>query len=399
MPGSVLTFYEFFAGGGMARAGLGPGWACLFANDMDADKAESYRANWGAGDFIADDLAAITTEKLPGRADLAWASFPCQDLSLAGAGRGMGAESDARKTRSGAFWLFHDKIRALRDQGRAPRAIVLENVVGVLTSHGKRDFCAIVAALDALDYRVGALLLDARWFTPQSRPRVFFVALQKEIFAALAESDALAAFAGDAPAPPWTSPALAAAVAALPPERAADWVNWRLPAPSRRNIALADILENSPPDAPWRSKAATERLLSLMAPAHLEKIREAQGSGSAIVGAVYRRTRKDEHGGKRQRAEVRFDGMAGCLRTPGGGSSRQTLIEINGQTIRSRLLSPREAARLMGLPEDYRLPSNATKAYKLCGDGLCVPAVRHLAEHLLQPLLRVRLAAARAAAE
>lgn len=388
MTSRPLTFYEFFVGGGMARAGLGPLWTCLFANDIDEDKADSYRANWGGADFRRGDLAAIAPLELPGHADLAWASFPCQDLSLAGGGKGMGAAEDAVRTRSGAFWLFHEKMLALRDEGRAPRAIVLENVVGVLTSRGKRDFRAIVEALSDLGYRVGALVLDARWFTPQSRPRVFFVALQNPLFAALSRDAAppprLTAVAAE---PQWTSPALLAAQQALPEKLAANWVWWRLPAPSRRNVHLADILEASPPDAPWRAPAATARLLELMAPAHREKIRETQLSGRLGVGAVYRRTGADENGGKTQRAEVRFDGMAGCLRTPGGGSSRQTLLEVRGESIRSRLLSPREAARLMGLPDSYLLPDKASKAYKLCGDGLCAPAVRHLAEYLLQPLL------------
>lgn len=394
MPRRTLTFYEFFAGGGMARSGLGDGWTCLFANDIDSDKAESYRANWGDGDFHTGDLGALSPQLLPEQADLAWASFPCQDLSLAGGGKGMGGADDAVKTRSGAFWLFHEKIRALRDQGRAPRGIVLENVIGVLTSHGHRDFQAIVSALDQLDYRVGALVLDARWFTPQSRPRVFFVALQKPLFVQ-ASPDLAAA----QPETPWTSPALLAAQRSLPEDLAAQWVWWRLPAPPLRNVHLAEILEDSPPDAPWRAPAATARLLDLMAPAHREKIRQTRLSGQRAVGAVYRRTRADENGGKKQRAEVRFDGMAGCLRTPGGGSSRQTLLEVDGESIRSRLLSPREAARLMGLPDSYLLPPNPTKAYKLCGDGLCVPVIRHLAAHLLEPLLQLparRLAAAAA---
>jgi DNA (cytosine-5)-methyltransferase 1 len=398
MSKSSLTFYEFFAGGGMARAGLGPEWTCLFANDFDEDKASAYRANWSGEDFRGGDLAAIETRDLPGRADLAWASFPCQDLSLAGNGKGMGAAEDAVRTRSGAFWLFHDKIRALRAAQRAPRALVLENVVGVLTSHGKRDFRAIVSGLDALGYCVGALVLDARWFTPQSRPRVFFVALDKSLVAAMPPACAAAA-----PDEFWSPAALLAAQAALPDELSARWVWWRLPAPARRNIDLADILEQSPSDAPWRSPSATERLLALMAPAHRAKLQEIQNSteasGRRAVGAVYRRTRADDKGVKIQRAEARFDGMAGCLRTPGGGSSRQTLLEIQGASIRSRLLSPREAARLMGLPDSYLLPANATKAYKLCGDGLCVPVIRHLAQHLLHPLLRAASSQAIEAAE
>ena len=372
------TFYEFFAGGGMARLGLGSGWSCLFANDFDPEKAESYRANWGADEFHCGDLAGVGVDRLPGAADLAWASFPCQDLSLAGNGKGMGGAQDEVKTRSGAFWLFHDKMRRLKAQSRAPKLIVLENVAGVLTSHGGRDFCAVVAALSDIGYRTGAFVLDARFFMPQSRPRVFFVAAREELEPTCT---------GASPDMFWTPPALLAAQARLPRQHAARWLWWRLPRPALRNFQLIDLLEQEPGQACWRSAAATRKLLDLMAPAHLEKIREAQASGRRAVGAVYRRTRIDEHGRKAQRAEIRFDGLAGCLRTPGGGSSRQILMEVDRESIRSRLLSPREAARLMGLPDSYILPRNATQAYKLCGDGLCVPVIRHLAQNLLEPLL------------
>jgi hypothetical protein len=86
----VPTFYEFFAGGGMARAGLGAGWRCTFANDFDEMKAATYRENWGADHLVCGDVANVKTSDLPGIADLSWASFPCQDLSLAGDYRGLG---------------------------------------------------------------------------------------------------------------------------------------------------------------------------------------------------------------------------------------------------------------------------------------------------------------------
>ena len=120
-------------------------------------------------------------------------------------------------------------------------------------------------------------------------------------------------------------------------------------------------------------------LLSLMSDVNRGKVAAAQRSGRRVVGTVYRRTRPDEDGGKRQRAEVRFDDVAGCLRTPAGGSSRQTILVVEGETVRSRLLSPREAARLMGLRDDYRLPERYNDAYHVCGDGVCVPVVRYLA--------------------
>ena len=92
------SYLEFFAGGGMARAGLGPEWSCLFANDNDPKKATSYAANWGKEHLVVRDISDIQPEDLPGPADLAWAAFPCQDLSLAGSGAGL------KGTRSGTFW-------------------------------------------------------------------------------------------------------------------------------------------------------------------------------------------------------------------------------------------------------------------------------------------------------
>ena len=87
--------------------------------------------------------------------------------------------------------------------------------------------------------------------------------------------------------------------------------------------------------------------------------------------------------------KLRFDGIAGCLRTPAGGSSRQTILVVEDGQVRSRLLSPREAARLMGLAR--RLPAAPGRynkdAYHVCGDGVSPPVVRHLAAHLIEPIL------------
>ena len=82
----MAKFYEFFAGGGMARKGLGPDWTCLFANDFDFKKGLTYQANFGSRELKVADIRAVTPDDLPGVADLMWGSFPCQDLSLAGAG-------------------------------------------------------------------------------------------------------------------------------------------------------------------------------------------------------------------------------------------------------------------------------------------------------------------------
>jgi DNA (cytosine-5)-methyltransferase 1 len=124
-----------------------------------------------------------------------------------------------------------------------------------------------------------------------------------------------------------------------------------------------------------------------LSPLNRQKVARAIASGRRVVGAVYRRTRPDENGIKRQRAGVRFDDVAGCLRTPTGGSSRQIVLVVEDKTVRSRLVSPREAARLMGLDDDYGLPERYNHAYHLCGDGVCVPVVRHITRYVLEPAL------------
>lgn len=367
------TFYEFFAGGGMARAGLGDGWSCLFANDVDAKKGASYMANWGGAHLRVDDVANIATDDLPGQADLVWASFPCQDLSLAGDGAGLNG------SRSGTFWPFWRLMQALVKEGRAPSLVVLENVCGALSSHGGRDFAAIGAALGT-DYKFGALVMDAVRFVPQSRPRLFVVGVSKSL-------DIPARLTASVPDARWHPPHLVKAYQRLSEHSKAQWIWWTLPVPSPRQSVLCDLIEKEPHGVAWHTPAETDRLLSLMSPVNRRKVEDAKHAGGLSVGGVYKRTRKDEDGKRAQRAEVRFDDVSGCLRTPVGGSSRQILVIVEAGKVRSRLLSPREAARLMGLPDTYRLPENYNEAYRLAGDGVVVPVVRHLAAHLLEPLL------------
>lgn len=376
----MASFYEFFAGGGMARAGLGARWECLFANDFDSKKGSCYSANWGGDHLHVGDVAAVPVDKLPGRADLAWASFPCQDLSLAGNGAGLKGE------RSGTFWAFWSLMKDLAQQDRSPRLVVLENVCGALTSHEGKDFAAIGTALAAADYRFGAVVINASAFLPQSRPRLFIIGVRKDV----PLPDGLLA---EAPEAAWHSSALVEAYKKLSKRAQSAWIWWSLPVPSPRTTVFADLVEDEPQGVTWHTPAETKKLLTMMSSVNLDKVKAAKKAGRLVVGTIYKRTRADgPNGEKVQRAEIRIDDMAGCLRTPSGGSSRQTIMLIKGNSVRSRLLSPREAARLMGLPDTYKLPSSYNDAYHLAGDGVAVPVVRFLAEHLLEPLLAAVLA-------
>jgi DNA (cytosine-5)-methyltransferase 1 len=377
----------------MARAGLGASWRCLIANDFDAKKVSTYKANWGENNIQPGNVADLTLGDLPVEtADLSWASFPCQDLSLAGSYRGLGRERDNERTRSGTFWPFWKLMRGLVQEGRAPRAIVLENVYGCLTSHRGKDFAAIASALSSSDYTFGAAVINAAYFVPQSRPRVFFIAVRTG-------QSLPGALISDKPEAPWHPPALVEVHARMTADAKRNWVWWNIPKPARRSSTFTDLIEQVPTGVEWHTAAHTRYLLELMSPINHAKVTDAMESRRKVVGAIYRRTRPDENGIKRQRAEVRFDDIAGCLRTPAGGSSRQTILVIEGRTVRSRLLSPREAARLMGLGDEYVLPTRYNEAYHVCGDGVCVPVVRHIAEHILEPLLKANRNSAPIAAE
>ncbi|XBQ16165.1 MAG: DNA cytosine methyltransferase [Oceanicaulis sp.] len=379
------AFYEFFAGGGMARAGLGTGWRCDFANDFDPAKAEAYAANHGADHLHVGDVAAISAADLPGQADLAWASFPCQDLSLAGPRSGLGG------ARSGTFFAFWRLIEQLNAEGRAPRLIGLENVPGLLTCSGGADFAALCEALDQGGYRFGALEIDARWFLPQSRPRLFVTALRKD----LDVPEDLVLDAAPESLSPFHTRAVRKAHAALPDRLKENWLWWALPVPPVPNERLEHLLD-PPEKAVWHTAEQTRRLTGLMSPATKKRLAVVKREGTPAVGALYRRMRV-EKGRKVQRAEARFDGLAGCLRTPGGGSSRQFVIAVNGRRVRTRPMTGREYARLMGLSDDFALPGSERAALHLAGDGVAVPVVAFLKSHLFEPVLDHQHGAALAA--
>lgn len=374
----MATFYEFFAGGGMARAGLGDEWTCLYANDFDFKKTASYINNWGEKEIATRDVREVRAADLPGHAQLVWGSFPCQDLSLAGAGAGL------RGDRSGTFWPFWKVITELVDQGRAPAIITLENVIGTLHSHDGKDFTEIIRTMADAGYRTGALVIDAALFVPQSRPRLFIVGVRSSV-------DIPSELVANGPAEPWHPKQLRSAFAKLPEDLSDSWVWWNLPIPDARQSTFSDLIEEQPTGTKWHEPAETAKLIGMMSSLNLAKLEDAKtrstATGKRAVGAIYKRTRRDEAGNKVQRAEVRFDDVAGCLRTPSGGSSRQLIIVIDGHKVRTRLISSRETARLMGLPDSYRLPDNYNEAYHLTGDGLAVPAVSHLARSIFDPLL------------
>lgn len=356
----------------MVRAALDGAWHCAVANDIDTMKCRVYRENWSGKGLVEGDVASLDAQILKQPIDLYWASSPCQDFSLAGKGQGLGG------ARSGVFNPWFEKVRAAVMAGFAPRIIAFENVTGLLSRRGGQDLDHILMSFISLGYKVGALEIDACHFVPQSRPRLFVIAVRQEL-----ELNDLCSTEADGM---FFSARLVRFHDKARSLIRKNWVWFRLPSPTASPVGLTEILD-ADPDTPWFSDKQVGHLLSLMSNPSLAKIAAARAEGRTVIGTLYKRGRPDESGRIRQRAEVRFDGIAGCLRTPAGGSSRQTILIVRGSEIQARLLSRRGVFRLMGLSASYRMPDRYNDAYRIAGDGVVVPIVKHLDAHLFQPIL------------
>jgi DNA (cytosine-5)-methyltransferase 1 len=372
----MFTALDFFAGSGLVALGLAPEFETVWANDNCAKKQAVYIANHPGEQFHLADISDIRGESLPAT-DLAWASFPCQDLSLAGNLSGM-----ETGTRSGLFWEWIRILNELAHDGKRPPLIAAENVVGFIVADQGRHFREACRVFIDMGYRVGALVIDAKSFLPQSRPRAFIIAVDKEV--------SLDGLVQHFPSGPFHTPALVKAVSGL---NDLDLVWWSLPTPRGKKRSFGELCEQDalcdPPDK-------TRELCRMLSPINRRKLDAAQRMKAFFAGTAYRRTRPDGEGNKVQRLEIRFDGVAGCLRTPNGGSSRQTVILVDGNKIRSRLMTVRECARLMGAPDTYKLDGSYNDGYRAMGDAVAVPVTRWITRHLLAPVAaRSREVAAR----
>lgn len=360
------TFAEFFAGIGLVRLGLeAAGWSAEFANDIDSKKHEMYGHHFGeSAHYKVEDVYKLKASDVPDVA-LWWASFPCTDLSLAGYRRGLKGQE------SGSLYAF---LKLLKDKdGQRPPLVALENVSGFLTSHGGMDFAGTIRALNRLGYSCDAFVLDAINFVPQSRPRVFIVGSfdtpsTKDVKAALEKRDARLK--------------LSHLTTAMTGRKGLRWMIHDLPAPPEHTARLTNFLQRLDADSRrWWSRDRVEYLLGQMSPNHTEIAERLRHATSITKATVYRRIRYSK-----SMAEIRTDGVAGCLRTPKGGSSRQILLVLGKGEARARFMTPREYARLMGAP-DYKIAVSDNQAYFGFGDAVCVPVISWIAEHALNPLM------------
>ncbi|MEV4293930.1 DNA cytosine methyltransferase [Microbispora rosea] len=363
---------EFFAGIGLARKGLEAAdkvsFQVVWANDLDEGKAKTYRGHFESDapeHYILADIRDVAKDidrfSVPRDLDLAWASFPCTDLSLAGGREGL------KGKHSVTFWHFADVLDSLG--GNRPPVVALENVNGFATSHGGKDIKVAVRKLNKLGYCVDVLTLDARRFVPQSRPRLFLIASLYEV----ADKDDRR---NTELRPNWLNPVLddpslrtQRALLPSPPELLT--CGWS---------SLVDA--DTAPGVEWWDEARTKKFQSELSEVQRARVEALSETGRAKYRTAYRRTRDGKPAW-----EIRADDIAGCLRTARGGSSKQAVVRIEkGKPLQVRWMTASEYAKLMGAG-DYVLPSNRNQSIMGFGDAVCVDAVKWLGENYLGPLL------------
>jgi len=372
------TFAEFFAGIGLVRMGLEPGgWDCVYANDIEPKKHTMYESQFGPSPHyhVADIWCGEEVARhMPSHPFLATASFPCVDLSLAGYWRGIHGKQ------SSAYFGFLDILRRLRDA--PPKLVMIENVYGFLTSGNGDDFHRAVDELAALGYWIDAIVLDARWFVPQSRPRTFVFGYHDSLQA----PQILRRSTGLAFDNPWG--AAVQQSAALRPkvlralydriELPTGWATLPLNPPTQQTYSLANAIDLDEDQAWWTQPEVQKHYDSMQEPSR-ERVDEYVKQGATVAGTAFRRTRQGK-----TRCEVRFD-IAGCLRTPKGGSAKQIVVAIIDGELKMRWMTAWEYARLQGA-DDFAITVPTNQAMFGFGDAVCVPAISWIDQHILTPL-------------
>jgi len=354
---------EFFAGIGLVRVGLErAGWECVFANDNDPLKASTYGLNFNNSSHLDKrNINELKPRDIPA-IDLATASFPCTDLSLAGKRHGLqGSESSA-------FYSFINLVKEMKS--RKPRMILLENVPVLLTSHGGEDIHSVLCALNGQGYRVDMFIVDARWFVPQSRRRLFVLGVRTK-----KKSTCRLHFERrDIRLKP---AALSQVVESNPGVK---WQFVDVPSPPESSgLGLKDIVE---PDrkTEWWNGGKVSAMLKEMSLKHRRIIEEMKKSGKRYRTAC-RRVRN-----KVVRTEIRGDEISGCLRPPRGGSSRQILVRVARGEVSARGLTARECARLQGVDDGFNIPERQSDGLFGFGDAVCVPVIEWIGKNILNLL-------------
>lgn len=359
---------EYFAGIGLARLGMLRGGIDVgWSNDISQTKGFLFSKFFGEPEghtYVVKDLGDLQLRDLPVDSHVAWASFPCTDLSIAGGRAGL-----HKGAASSTFWHL---VKALSQLGPAkPPLLALENVTAFANSHEGRDIESAIRALNGLGYSIDVLSIDARHFVPQSRPRLFLIGSLNDVESTTTEHSAR---------PNWLDPILN-----NPGLRTHRAMLPELP-PSLSDGLDAYIEEMASDDVRWWDATRVDAYLASLTELQRERLTALRDSPYLSYRTAYRRMRKGI-----PRWEMRPDGIAGCLRTSRGGSSKQAIVAAGDGGVKIRWMTPVEYANLMGAGDLSVVGLTDHHVYSGFGDAVCAPVVEWLTRHYLLPMLEAHV--------
>lgn len=347
--GGDFTFIDLFAGIGGIRLGFqAQGGRCVFTSEWNTWSQKTYVTNFGDSHEIVGDIVPFNAKDIPDH-DVLLAGFPCQPFSIAGVskknalGRPHGFECTTQGT------LFFDVARIIAE--KQPKAFLLENVKNLVSHDKGNTFRVILQTLrDELGYDVHYRVVDAQHFVPQHRERILIVGFREPT-----------GFSWDDIDLPEKRPVLSSI---LHPEDGSE-----NPEPPYTHGSVAAVHDKY---------VLTDRLWAYLQ-AYAEKHRAAgNGFGFGLVTPA---------------------GIARTLSARYYKDGSEILVS-RGKRRNPRRLTPRECARLMGYPDDFRIPVSDTQAYRQFGNSVAVPVIREVARimrpHILALVEQARTGALQA---
>jgi len=304
-----LQFIDLFAGiGGFHQALSRNGASCVFSSEWDKHAAATYKNNYGIQP--AGDITKIKESDIPSH-DILCAGFPCQAFSVSGKQKGF---QDSRGT------LFFDIARIVKFH--KPKLLILENVKNFEKHDGGRTLEVVNKTLEELGYDVSYKVLNASHYgLPQNRQRIYFVCFRNDL----------------------------------------NMPKFQFPKPTNKPITLSELLEKTPKNVNpiMRDDIVIHKMYNP----------QIDLCGNTVVENKPIRIGTVNKGGQGERIyDVR--GHAITLSAYGGGVGSKTGLYKIGSTIRK--LSPRECARVQGFPDDFKIVSSTTQAYKQFGNSVAI---------------------------
>lgn len=336
---AAFTFIDLFAGIGGIRMGFeSAGGQCVFTSEWNDWSKKTYLANFPSDHPFIGDIVQYGADDVPDH-DVLLAGFPCQPFSLAGVSKknSLGKPHGFECTTQGT--LFFDVARIIA--AKQPKAFLLENVKNLVSHDGGNTFRVILQTLqEELKYDVHWKVIDGRSWTPQHRERILIAGFREKT-----------AFSWDEIKRPAQAPVMSAI---LHPEDGSE--------------AAEEPFTTGPQAKVHKKYILTDNLWSYLQ-AYAEKHRAAgNGFGFGLVTK---------------------DSVARTLSARYYKDGSEILVS-RGKGRNPRRLTPRECARLMGFPPDFKIPVSDTQAYRQFGNSVVVPVMKEAARLMLPHILRLK---------